>query len=158
MTNSTLVCPVKIEYVTKNNIFGLKMMMKSSLEKKYFEIPPCASHEFTSEKRIFCQKYKFSNKNDTVCAWRNLEKYFSLSFQAILFFVTYSILTGQNKVEFVIYWVLTTHCTEVLYANLLSGGFTTIAVINPPERKLEKCTSVEWFSRLEQSTSWSRNI
>ena len=28
MTNSTLVCPVKIEYVTKNNIFGLKMMVK----------------------------------------------------------------------------------------------------------------------------------
>ena len=33
MTNSTLVCPVKIEYVTKNNIFDLKMMMKSGLEK-----------------------------------------------------------------------------------------------------------------------------
>ena len=33
ITNSTLVCPVKIEYVTKNNIFGLKMMMKSGLEK-----------------------------------------------------------------------------------------------------------------------------
>ena len=33
MTNSTLVCPVKIEYLTKNNIFGLKMMMKSGLEK-----------------------------------------------------------------------------------------------------------------------------
>ena len=27
MTNSTLVCPVKIEYVTKNNIFGLKMFV-----------------------------------------------------------------------------------------------------------------------------------
>ena len=33
MTNSTLACPVKIEYVTKNNIFGLKMMIKSGLEK-----------------------------------------------------------------------------------------------------------------------------
>jgi hypothetical protein len=32
-TNSTLFCPVTIEYVTKNNIFGLKMMMKSGLEK-----------------------------------------------------------------------------------------------------------------------------
>ena len=29
------------------------------------------------------------------------------------------------------------HCTEVRFANLLSGGFTTMAVINPPERKLE---------------------
>ena len=33
MTNSTLVCPVKIEYVTKNDIFCLKRMMKSGLEK-----------------------------------------------------------------------------------------------------------------------------
>ena len=67
MTNSTLVCPVKIEYVTKNNIFGLKMMMKSGLEKIILKF---------------------------------------LHAQAILFFVTYSILTGQTKVEFVIYWVL----------------------------------------------------
>ena len=33
MTNSTLVSPVKMEYVIKNNIFGLKLMMKSGLEK-----------------------------------------------------------------------------------------------------------------------------
>ena len=29
----TLVCPVKIAYVTKNNIFGLQMMVKSGVEK-----------------------------------------------------------------------------------------------------------------------------
>ena len=29
-------------------------------------------------------------------------------------------------------------CTEVHFASLLSGGFTTMAVINPPERKLAK--------------------
>ena len=28
-----LVCRVKIEYVTKNNVFSLKMMMKSGLDK-----------------------------------------------------------------------------------------------------------------------------
>jgi len=33
MTNSTLVCPVKIENVTNNIIFGLKKIMKSGLEK-----------------------------------------------------------------------------------------------------------------------------
>ena len=33
MAHSTLVCPVEIEYVTRNNIFGLKMMMTSGLEK-----------------------------------------------------------------------------------------------------------------------------
>ena len=40
MTNSTLVCPVKIEYETKNNIFGLKKWSR----KNIFEIPPCAHH------------------------------------------------------------------------------------------------------------------
>ena len=32
MTNLTLVCLVKIEYVTKSNIFGLKIMIKNGLE------------------------------------------------------------------------------------------------------------------------------
>ena len=36
MTNSTLVCPVKIEYVTKNNSFGLKIMVKSGVGKIFF--------------------------------------------------------------------------------------------------------------------------
>jgi hypothetical protein len=30
----------------------------------------------------------------------------------------------------------------VYFASFLSGGFTTMAVINPPERKLAKRTSV----------------
>ena len=37
-------------------------------------------------------------------------------------------------------------CTEVRFASFISGGFTTmapVAVINPPERKLAKHTSVE---------------
>ena len=33
--------------------------------------------------------------------------------------------------------------TEVRFASFLSGGFTTMAVINPPERKLVKRTSVQ---------------
>ena len=36
----------------------------------------------------------------------------------------------------------TEQCTEVRFASLLSGGFTTMAVINPPEKKLAKRTSV----------------
>ena len=36
------------------------------------------------------------------------------------------------------------HCTEVRFASFLSGGFITDTVVNPPERKLEKCTSVHW--------------
>ena len=33
VTDSTLVCPVKMEYGPENNIFVLKMMVKSGLEK-----------------------------------------------------------------------------------------------------------------------------
>merc|ERR1711997_581974 len=33
-------------------------------------------------------------------------------------------------------------CTEVRFSCFLSGGFANMAVINPPERKLKKCTSV----------------
>ena len=65
------------------------------------------------EKRNFDQKYKFSNKNDMVFTWRNFKNIFSRPLftiifrpKILLFFVTYSILTGQTKVEFVIYWVL----------------------------------------------------
>ena len=35
-------------------------------------------------------------------------------------------------------------CTEVRFASFLSGGITTKAVINQPERKLAKRTSVKW--------------
>ena len=38
-------------------------------------------------------------------------------------------------------FVSTAHCTEVRFASFLSDGFT-MAVINPPERKLVKCISV----------------
>ena len=73
------------------------------------------------EKRSFYQKYKFSNKNDMVCAWRNFKNIFSKPLFTIIFrpnilsFVTYSILTGRTKVEFVIYWVLK---ATVLYSIL----------------------------------------
>ena len=35
------------------------------------------------------------------------------------------------------------HVTEVRFDNFLSGGSTTMAVINPPERKLAKRTSLQ---------------
>ena len=34
-------------------------------------------------------------------------------------------------------------CIEVRFDSFLSGGFTTMAVLNPPERKLAKRTSVQ---------------
>ena len=35
-----------------------------------------------------------------------------------------------------------TQCTKVRFVSLLSGGFITAIVVNPPERKLAKHTSV----------------
>ena len=37
-----------------------------------------------------------------------------------------------------------TQCTEVRFASFLSGGFITAIVVNPPERKVTKRTSVQW--------------
>ena len=37
-------------------------------------------------------------------------------------------------------------CTEVRFASFLFGGFTTMVVINPLERKLAKRTYVEWWN------------
>ena len=37
-------------------------------------------------------------------------------------------------------------CTEVRFASFLSGGFTTMALINPPEWELAKRTTVHWYS------------
>ena len=38
--------------------------------------------------------------------------------------------------------VYTVHCTEVRFASFVSGEFTTVAAINPSERKMAKRTSV----------------
>ena len=41
----------------------------------------------------------------------------------------------------------TAHCTEVRFASFFSGGFTTMTVLNPPERKLAKRTTVHWVEK-----------
>ena len=47
--------------------------------------------------------------------------------------------------HFILFFIfLSEECTEVRFASFLSGGFTTVAVINPQEEKLAKRTSVEW--------------
>ena len=47
---------------------------------------------------------------------------------------------GQRKLSFILFYL--NYCTEVHSASFFSGEFTTMAVINPPERKLAKRTSV----------------
>ena len=50
-----------------------------------------------------------------------------------------------------------TQCTEVRFASLLSGGFTTVAVINPLEKKLANCTSAQCV-KSARSTQRVENI
>ena len=44
LTDSYIVFILKMKSVSEIKIFGLKMMVKSGLEKNIFEIPPCGSH------------------------------------------------------------------------------------------------------------------
>ena len=43
---------------------------------------------------------------------------------------------------------LVRQCTYVRFASFLSGGFITAIVVNPPESKLAKRTSVQWVADL----------
>ena len=42
-------------------------------------------------------------------------------------------------------WGLISYCTEVRFASFLSGGFITAIIVNPPESKLSKRTSLYWL-------------
>ena len=44
-----------------------------------------------------------------------------------------------------IHFCVSLQLTEVRFAGFLSGGYTTMAVINPSERKLAKRTSVQYI-------------
>ena len=74
MRNPDIFYLLKMEYVPNIYIFGLKMMVKSGLEIT----PPCAK-PFSDllihfiKGRIFALIYKFSNKNDMVCPWRDFD-------------------------------------------------------------------------------------
>ena len=40
------------------------------------------------------------------------------------------------------------------FASFLDGEITTMAVINPPERKLAKCTSMQPFGHMYTKMGW----
>ena len=56
-----MVYVLKMEYVSKINIFGLNMMVKSGLEKIFLEIPPCA-HHFLLKMNLPHRKEEFWSK------------------------------------------------------------------------------------------------
>ena len=80
-TDSTLLCPVKMEYGPENNIFVQKNVDEKWSRKNYFESPPCAKpfleiFSYFIERGIFASNCKFNNKNDLLCAWRDFNKTF----------------------------------------------------------------------------------
>ena len=112
MRNSTIVYPVKVEYGSEiSNIFVLKMMMKSGLEKNILKFLYAQSLFwkifFTLYRGIFASNCKFSNKNDLLCAWRDFNKTFcgicNINECLRYKFHPYSILTGHIKVELLAY-------------------------------------------------------
>jgi hypothetical protein len=110
MTNSTLVSPAKMEYGWNFSISGLKMIMKSGLGKIFLKFLHALTMSFLLLN--FDQKYKFSNENNMVSAWRNFKNIFPRPLFIIIFrpemlkFHPYSILAGDTRVEFAIYCVL----------------------------------------------------
>ena len=54
---------------------------------------------------------------------------------------TRTVIEIVSETKMILYNVLS-NCTEVRFASFLSGGFITAIVVNPPERKLAKRTSV----------------
>ena len=50
------------------------------------------------------------------------------------------LVCNTEDFDYVLARLHTAHCTEVRFASLLSGGFITAIVVNPPERKLAKRT------------------
>ena len=110
MTNSTLVSPVKMEYGWNFSISGIKMMTKSGPGKIFLKFLHALTMLFLLLNFYFWSK--FSNKNDMVSTWRNFKNIFPRPLFIIIFrpemlkFHPYSILTGDTRVEFVIYHVL----------------------------------------------------
>ena len=88
------------------------MIMKSGLGKIYLKFLRALTMSFLLLN--FDQKYKFSNKNNIVSAWRNFKNISPRPLFIIIFrpemlkFHPLSILTGDTRVEFVIVFVLST--------------------------------------------------
>ena len=70
-----------MESVPKNTIFGLKMIVKSGLEKIFLKFLHAGDY-FPLKS---AQNHKFSNKNNHLPAWRDLKIFFSRPLFTIIF-------------------------------------------------------------------------
>ena len=62
LSDSYIVFTLKMESVSKNTIFGFKMMVKSGLEKIFLKFLHAEDHFFLLHKSA--QNHKFSNENN----------------------------------------------------------------------------------------------
>ena len=72
-----------MESVPKNPIFGLKMMVKSGLEKVFLKFLHAGDYFSLLHKSV--QNDKFSNKNNYLPAWRDFKITFSRPLFTIIF-------------------------------------------------------------------------
>ena len=72
-----------MESVSKNTIFGLKMMVKSGLEKIFLKFLHAGNYFPLLYKKT--PNHKFSNKNNYLPAWRDFKINFSRPLFTIIF-------------------------------------------------------------------------
>ena len=82
LTDSYIVFTLKIESVSKNTIFGLKMMVKSGLE---FFLKFLHAGDYFPLLHKSAQNHKFSNKNNYLPAWRDFKINFSRPLFTVIF-------------------------------------------------------------------------
>ena len=80
---STLAFTLKMEFVSKITIFGLKMVVKSGLEKIFLKF--LHAGDYFPLLHQSAQNDKFSNKNNYIPAWRDLKIFFSRPLFTIIF-------------------------------------------------------------------------
>ena len=78
LTDSYIVFTLKMESVSKNMIFGLKMMVKSGLENFFLKFLHAGDYFPLLHKSA--QNHKFSNKNNYLSFQNNFLDHFSPSF------------------------------------------------------------------------------
>ena len=130
--------------------------MKSGLGKIFLKFLHALTMSFLLLN--FDQKYKFSNKNNMVSAWRNFKNIFPRSLFIIIFrpemlkLHPYSILTGDTRVEFAIYCVLSLLLKKIvikpnLFEKVLSFKLTFLRelLFSKAEENLSKKTKKKYL-------------
>ena len=75
LTDSCIIFALKMESVSKNTIFGLKMIVKSGVEKIFLKFLHARDYFSLLHKSV--QNHKFSNKNNHLPTWRDFKINFS---------------------------------------------------------------------------------